>query len=199
MVVSQKKGPSLTVYLEKRIVDFKDQKVLHRGYPYSGSAISSWEKFLRLWKDFCSESGPEPPLSSLTGETFNQFLNYCDRRNYRESTRSLIATLFKAAVNAAVSDGLASEKQAHQFEIPSRTITDAKKVYLTRKEIELLENLSLPPGGGLDKARDVFLVGCYTGQRFSDYCRLSLDDLILVPSDNQNHYAFRKKTTENGS
>lgn len=75
MVVRKKKGLSLTVYLEKRIVDFKDQKVLHRGYPYSGSAISSWEKFLRLWKDFCSESGPEPPLSSLTGETFNQFLN----------------------------------------------------------------------------------------------------------------------------
>lgn len=199
MVVSQKKGPSLTVYLEKRIVDFKDQKVLHRGYPYSGSAISSWEKFLRLWKDFCSESGPEPPLSSLTGETFNQFLNYCDRRNYRESTRSLMATLFKAAVNAAVSDGLASEKQAHQFETPSRTITDAKKVYLTRKEIQLLENLSLPPGGGLDKARDIFLVGCYTGQRFSDYCRLSLDDLILVPSDNQNHYAFRKKQQKTGA
>lgn len=195
----KKKGPSLSDYVKNRIVDLKNQKVLNRGYPYSGSAISSWEKFLRLWKEYCSESGPEPPMAALTGEMFNQFLNYCDRKNYRESTRSLMASLFKAAVNAAASGGLISDKQASQYKTPGHTMTDAKKVYLTRKEILLLEELDLPSGGALDKARDIFLVGCYTGQRYSDYHSLCLDDLILIPSDNQDHYAFRKKQQKTGN
>ena len=41
-----KRGVTLSFFIEKRIVDFKDQKILHRGYPYSKNAISSWEKYL---------------------------------------------------------------------------------------------------------------------------------------------------------
>ena len=43
---------------------------------------------------------------------------------------------------------------------------------LTRTEVGALAALDLPPDGYLDNARALFLIGCYTGLRFSDVAAL---------------------------
>ncbi len=54
---------------------------------------------------------------------------------------------------------------------------DPEHVYLSEAEIQALADLSLPRGGRLDKARDLFLIGCYTGLRFSDYSALKPENI----------------------
>ncbi len=45
----------------------------------------------------------------------------------------------------------------------------AYNVYLNEKELARLSNLDLSSSPRLDRARDLFLIGCYTGLRVSDY------------------------------
>lgn len=52
---------------------------------------------------------------------------------------------------------------------------EADSIYLTMQEIEKLHKLELPKR--LEKARDLFLVGCCTAMRISDYKSLSKDNI----------------------
>ncbi len=54
--------------------------------------------------------------------------------------------------------------------------TDA--VYLTEAEIQALQKLDLSNSSRHDKVRDMFVIGCYTGLRFSDFSRLSYSHII---------------------
>jgi len=46
-------------------------------------------------------------------------------------------------------------------------------IYLNAAELNLIEQLDLSKNLRLDRTRDLFLIGCYTGLRFSDYSILS--------------------------
>ena len=126
-------------------------------------------------------------------------MNYCDERDFRESTRMLVASLFKAALRAAQVEGITGPMPwVQECSAPSRSQTEAKKVWLNPEEIQALEELKLEPESPLGKARDIFLVGCYTGQRFSDYRRLTLTDIVTVQFDGKERHAFRKKQQKTG-
>ena len=52
---------------------------------------------------------------------------------------------------------------------------EVENVYLSTGELEMLRNVKL--AGTKCKVRDLFLVGCHTAMRFSDYSRLSEDNV----------------------
>lgn len=54
--------------------------------------------------------------------------------------------------------------------------TDA--IYLTEAEIKSLQEVDLSTSSRHDKVRDMFIIGCYTGLRFSDFSRLSYAHII---------------------
>lgn len=89
--------------------------------------------------------------------------------------KNYISTQIKN-IKAVLND---ARKNKHKI---SATIEDIKKeseevdsVYLTAQEIEAIEKLQLKDG--FDKARDLFLIGCYTALRFSDYSKISSIDI----------------------
>jgi integrase len=64
-------------------------------------------------------------------------------------------------------------------------------VYLTAEELQQLEDMTL--AGHVALVRDLFLVGCETGMRFSDFCRFG----SVEPSADFVEY-FAKKTSHGG-
>jgi hypothetical protein len=53
---------------------------------------------------------------------------------------------------------------------------DADHVSLTKEQVQELSELQL--NKKLDKYRDLFLIGCYSGQRFSDYTVFKKADVV---------------------
>jgi integrase len=49
---------------------------------------------------------------------------------------------------------------------------------LTAAEVAALEQLALPAGGYLDNARQLFLLACYTGLRFSDLVSIKAEHFL---------------------
>ncbi|MQY80258.1 MAG: tyrosine-type recombinase/integrase [Bacteroidetes bacterium] len=57
---------------------------------------------------------------------------------------------------------------------------ETDSIYLTESELNKMYQLDLSENITLDIARDVFLVGCRTAQRFSDYSLISKENLIHI-------------------
>ena len=70
----------------------------------------------------------------------------------------------------------------------SRPREETESVYLTQDELNVIYNLKhLPPY--LEKVRDMFIIGCDTGLRFSDLSRLTKNN---INSDNIDQHKDTK-------
>ena len=57
----------------------------------------------------------------------------------------------------------------------------ADNIYLSREELEAISAVDiLPHNTSMRRSRDLFLIGCYTGLRVSDYTRLSREHIVDI-------------------
>ena len=58
---------------------------------------------------------------------------------------------------------------------------NADNIYLNRRELEAIATVDiLPQNTSMRRSRDLFLIGCYTGLRVSDYTRLSREHIVNI-------------------
>src|ERR1019366_6327808 len=74
-----------------------------------------------------------------------------------------IKTVLNEATEKGINKNLAF--RSRYFAKPSEA---AESIYLTETEIVELEELDLTRDPKLERVRDLFLIGCYTGLRYSD-------------------------------
>ena len=55
---------------------------------------------------------------------------------------------------------------------------EADTIYLRMDELEKLKKLDLSAKPGMERMRDLFLVGCFTGLRFSDFSQIKLSSIV---------------------
>jgi integrase len=83
----------------------------------------------------------------------------------------------KVFLNAATQEGVNSNLnyKHSEFKAPKENTT---AISLDEDELEVIAKLDLSHNPVLDRARDIFLMGCYTGQRVKDYNGLTNDDIV---------------------
>lgn len=59
-----------------------------------------------------------------------------------------------------------------------KTVEDVDQIYLNETELDLIYNLDLTKNKRLEAVRDLFIVGCYTALRFSDFSTLKPENII---------------------
>lgn len=79
----------------------------------------------------------------------------------------------KAVIHQAEKQKYTIDKSIDNIKKSSET---ADSIYLNNSELNLIKNLPLT--GHLDKARDIFLIGCYTAMRFSDFSKITKGNII---------------------
>lgn len=57
------------------------------------------------------------------------------------------------------------------------TKEESDNIYLTTDELKKMRNIDYSDNKPLERVRDLFLIGCYTGLRFSDFTRLTRDNI----------------------
>ena len=66
---------------------------------------------------------------------------------------------------------------------------------MTKEEIKKLTNFDFSENPSLEHAMDIFLIGCHTGQRVSDYNGLLKSDIEVI--DGHNFIKIQQKKTDN--
>lgn len=99
---------------------------------------------------------------------------------------------FKTIVLKAVSEGILNENSFKSIKIKYNPV---KREFLTHEEIERITNLDLKLNPTLDKVRDIFLWSIYTGLRFADAQKISLNE---IRKDKDNKYFLTAKQNKTG-
>lgn len=82
--------------------------------------------------------------------------------------------LIKTFLNYCLKQGYITDSSFKDCAV-SREVT--KQLALSKEDIQRIEDLDLSKNKRLERVRDVFLLGCYTGMRYSDFKRVKASNI----------------------
>lgn len=152
-----------------------------KGTKYTHGTIKTYKSNLALLKEFEKEIG-FINIEDIDQEFYNSFLQFCNKGGYRTNTIGAVIKKIKAVLHAAYDEGVSKNVifQSGNFKAVKEKVYN---IYLTPEELKKL--IEVPLSGTLEKYRDVFLIGCYTAQRYSDYSRISPEHIQTTSSGNK--------------
>jgi len=141
-----------------------------KGEAYKARSIKIWQQFHRVFNDFY-KTHKVGSWDSVDKNYINKFSLYLEKR-YMMSTRVRYISCLRTIIGRAFNEELRTKPIASDmFYRPTVHKQDAAtEIYLTKEELEALYSMELH--GLKEQVRDLFLIGCFCGQRFSDYKRI---------------------------
>lgn len=107
---------------------------------------------------------------------YNKYTSFLQSKKLSVNSIGREIKTLKIILNEAKNNGIELNREFINgcFVITSE---ESDSVYLDEKELSLLHDLNLSENKRLEKVRDLFLVGAWTGLRFSDFTRITPDNL----------------------
>lgn len=117
--------------------------------------------------------GKDIPFTNVDHNLYNDFLVYMRTvKCYKENTVGTHVKNLKAVMNEGYKRKLHSTLDFQYFSKPHENIVN---INLNEQELRRIYEYELT--GSKERARDIFILGCYVAQRHSDYSRISSKDV----------------------
>ncbi|GGB01849.1 site-specific integrase [Puia dinghuensis] len=142
------------------------------GKKVSRRTIQRYNTARNILQEYEKESGNKLTFDHLDLDMLTDFKQWLTSgKEYAANTVAKYIETLKTFLNAA-----ASEKITVNLDYKSRSFKakreDADSVYLDEAELAKIAALQLSDQPRLDRVRDLFMIGAYTGLRFSDFMQL---------------------------
>ena len=180
------------LFLENFLEGIKNGRIKNGAENYTLNTCKVWSNFLGILKRFIQ-------ISPFTWKDINKaladrFVSFMEKNGYMVTSINKYIICFKAMIQNAMDQELHNNLIAlRAFSKKKIQETDkAKEIYRTKTELQAL--YEMPLEGLKDKVRDVFLVGCYTCQRFSDYARLEQENFTTTAKGTKVVRIVQEKT-----
>jgi integrase len=146
-------------------------------YQIEESSIKPYRTTLKHFTEFENHFGRTFLISDLNQELHDQFSSYLTiDLDLSKNSHSKYIMVFSLISKYAAKKKLIPAAAVNEIEFnTSREETD--NIYLKESEIQSLMDLTQFKNKGEEVVRDLFVLGCYTGLRFSNYSQLNLDYL----------------------
>jgi integrase len=147
---------------------------------YAKESIKNWQQFRRVFLDFYRIRPFE--WDDINESLADRYISYLESIGYMKYTLDKHISLFKTIVGVAERQGLHNNHLAASY-LKSPQIREedkAKEIYLTKDELSAL--YEMPLEGFEEQVRDVFLIGCFTALRYSDYSRIKKENIGFTNS-----------------
>lgn len=152
--------------------------------------IRGRETFVEFCKRYAAESKPNPATAKLYETTIrhlkkysgskdfsdineawlNRYVEYLNGKGLAKNTVGKNIRYIKLFLNAATDAGV-NKNMAYKTRRFKNPAEETESIYLTEAELlRIYGHDQLPPY--LDRARDLFIVGAFTGLRFSDFTKI---------------------------
>lgn len=131
---------------------------------------------IRNLKEFKVKTGKSLHFDAIDLDFYNDYLEYAKNQGYGQNTIGTHVKNIKVFMREAFERGLT--KNMHFRSKRFRKMQEeSQSIYLTDQELQKIYDLDFLGCSRLDKVRDLFLVGCYTGLRFSDLISLRIENI----------------------
>jgi hypothetical protein len=121
-----------------------------------------------VFEEFCTFEGREYDFEDIDGAFYNRFVTFLiNEKKYSVNTYGRGIKFFKTILYDAAIKGYYKN---FTFMKALKGITEeADSIYLTETELETIYKKDFSGEPRLERVRDMFLIGCWTGLRYSDY------------------------------
>lgn len=156
-------------FLKKEV----DKKINVR---YGLGTIKSYKNCIKAWEHFEQSKGVKYKWSDFNKSLYDELIHFLElddyRTNYIGKVIKCLKVIFRAAYDANITTSQEFNKK--YFIILS---VDSYSIALTENEVEKIESIDLSKDETLRKAKDMFLLGCYTALRISDLKKINKDHI----------------------
>lgn len=183
---------TLTTFADHITNEIKSgRRTSKKGQPLSNSIFKIYKTNTAVLKEFETSRRKTILFDDVTDTFYHDFIKFLrNNRKYSDNTIGKHIRTLKAILKVAGKEGLSSRTDYVDFAAISE---DVDNIYLNEVELKRIADLDLSDtnkfievikGEGeastkvkvsfnsLDRVRDLFLVGCWTGLRFSDFSKI---------------------------
>ncbi|MGO3691074.1 MAG: tyrosine-type recombinase/integrase [Psychroflexus halocasei] len=171
--------------VNKNAVDFfkvyelflKDKREDRSDQANTVSTINRYVYNKGLLKDFQDHKNYNLRFNTINRNFYNAFIAYCvETKNHSANTLSRNVGLFKTFMNWALYHKFTYNDEFKQFKNIKRFKTD--EIALTKEQVDEIFEFDLKKNDKLKRIRDLFVFGCSTGMRYSNYSKVKKNDII---------------------
>jgi integrase len=174
---------SLINFVDKFIHETKFRTNKYTGKPIAKGTLLAYNHFRNMLAEYSKKKIKKLTFDDIDMDFFYGFVEFGTANGLKPSTLSKRIIQLKTILREATERGLNNKNTylSKKFNVKGEPF---KTIYLNDSELMELFKLDLSENKRLDKVRDLFLVGCYTGLRFSDLSVLTekniIDDFIEI-------------------
>lgn len=179
-------------FINKFIEQSENRIIESTGAKISNRTLHDYNRVVELIKSFEKAKNYEITFDTITLDFYYAFVSYLEELDFSINTIGKFIKVLKMFMNRATEDGLNTNLSFKNKRFIKPTAS-SEQIYLSLKELEKIIALNLKDEPILDNARDLFIIGAYTGLRVSDFNGLTKDSI----STYQNQRIFKitvKKT-----
>lgn len=164
-------------YLDQYVSDAETGKRLNsKSQRYAPITLKGFTKLKRTLERYSKETGQGINYDQFTIEYYHQFKSWLTSKGLTLNYVGALLKDLKLTLKQSYQEGF-HQNTVFQHSEFKRLVEEVDNVYLTEQELARLYSLDLKKSPRLDRVRDLFLIGCYTGLRFSDFSELRPENI----------------------
>lgn len=169
----------LSEWIENYLSESKNLINSKTGKPLATQTIKSYKSNLSKLKKFEEYKKKHYRFEELTHNDFyKNFVDWCRNvEHLNDNTTGKAVTILKTFFSLIKDENLPISLDFEKKNKFVGTSEETADVYLSEDEILKIFNLDLSDNPRLDKVRDRFIIGLWTGLRISDFKRLNIDNI----------------------
>ncbi|MEO9481008.1 MAG: site-specific integrase [Maribacter dokdonensis] len=167
---------------QKTLFEFIDEFIEECKLNKQKSTITVYKTVFKYLKEYAESKNKNIDFESITLEFYNSYVAYLTfDSNLSSNTVGKHIKTLKTFLNEATERGFNTnlEFKKKKFKV---TKEESDTIYLSLAELKQIENTDLTNSPRLDRIRDLFLIGCFTGLRFSDFIQIKPENIITEKS-----------------
>jgi integrase len=154
----------------------------------------SYRQIIKKLETYCKEYRIQITFDSFDKTFVNSFSAFLEEHyNHQQNSLSKHFKTLKMYLTEASNRGLINNKNFVLKDFCYAT-EDTTAIYLDDNELKKMFDENLSNNKTMELARDIFLIGCYTGQRVSDYNGLTKND--IVSKNGIQYFKIRQSKTK---
>lgn len=162
---------------------------------YSKSTVKNFKGFKAQFDEFQKSKRKRFDFHQVNMDFYDDFVDFFVQKKYSPNTIGRHIKNLKIIMHYARDEELHNntEIDRRKFKVLR---AEVENVYLTEDELKKFYEIDLSEIPHWDLARDVFLIGCYTAQRFSDYSKIKKEQIKTLDNEKKVLVLVQQKTGE---
>ena len=170
----------------KQMFDFFEEQIEQMKTVRSELTYKKFKTLLNDLRGYEQYYNVKIDFEDIDVDFFNKFLVYlAEKKGNSQNTVHKKIVDIKSLFHKATKAGFNKKMDYLDFKVSK---VQTEKVFLTKEELFKLYDLDLSHNKRLEKVRDIFCFGCYTGLRFSDIDALKFVSIMTKQNVGGGHY-----------